>query len=167
MISLFRSDDVSPTWSGRKDYIKKLRQEFENATPETSKDPQEISTDKVNRLLNKHIDETSDEQLRRKQIAPFSMSEKKRHDKAQLAKTPASKKSLKLFSGKKQLAREFEDEDEIEDQIRVFSGVKVCLHQNVNRVDELKRIISQNGGTVVRHRFYILKTKEYCRRKTL
>ena len=72
-----------------------------------------------------------------------------------MAKTPASKKSLKLFSGKKQLAREFDDEDEIEDQVKVFSGVKVCLHQNVNRLDELKRIISQNGGTVVRHRFSI------------
>ena len=38
----------------------------------------EISTDKINRLLRKHIDETSDEQLKKKGIAPFSMSDEKR-----------------------------------------------------------------------------------------
>ena len=41
----------------------------------------EVSTDEINRLLRKHIDETSDEQLKKKGIAPFSMSEEKRKER--------------------------------------------------------------------------------------
>ena len=38
----------------------------------------EVSTEKINRLLRKNIDETSDEQLKTKEIAPFSMSEERK-----------------------------------------------------------------------------------------
>ena len=47
----------------------------------SSKDSDEVSTDKINRLLRKHIDETSDEQLKKKGIAPFSMSGEKHKER--------------------------------------------------------------------------------------
>ena len=57
----------------------------------------EISTDKINRLLRKHIDETSDEQLKKKGIVQFSMSEEKRKERSRKTTTPQQKmKALAL-----------------------------------------------------------------------
>ena len=77
------------------------------------------------------------------------MSEKKR--KEQSSKTPVPDRKMKIF-GAKQLVNEFEDsddEDQEEEVVKVFEGLKLCLHDDLNRADELRRLISENGGKCV------------------
>ena len=75
------------------------------------------------------------------------MSEKKR--KEQSSKTPIPDRKMKIF-GAKQLVNEFEDSDDEEEQVvKVFNGLKLCLHDDLNRADELRRLISENGGKCV------------------
>merc|ERR1711892_1006402 len=152
-------EEISSHWSGRKEYMKKLREDIDKNgldTPESQKAAESVSTDKINRLLKKHIHETSDEQLKRKGIAPFSMSEKKHKDRAQSSKTPIPDRKMKIFGQPtRQLIDEFSDEDDDdkdedeENHVPVFEGIKLCLHDNLNRAEDLRRLISENGGKCV------------------